>query len=348
MTMRRFIFLSILFWCATLVVTAQTTDSIARDLLNRGEWFELRRYCDTHKHGMSHDMKKETGERLCNVFGVKRKWSKTKHGIVIPFRLDSVGTGADRSVAIMMPASVNGHRADFMLDTGASINVVSPSVAEQLGLKITEENINVEGNHTTTGKRAMADTLRIGNMTLRNVTFYIMDMSSGVDSIDRHMHHLDAIMGLPLIEQLQTCEIDFTRHTIRTVAGSDDNEPNICYLPGEKTLTMEAWHTGEPLHVIPDTGASHSTLDCTYLSGHGSRMVADGVDSVRYAGFGGIISGHEYRLTDFEITVGHTYYTLPRITVFDGQYGQRLGMDYFSRMERVFIDLRKMQVRVIR
>lgn len=343
------LFMSISLLC----VHAQKADTVACGLADKGWWFELLRYTGEHKRELSADVKSSVNERLDDVFRRNLKWKNMKHRVVIPFRLDSVGYAADRSVAIMLPAAVNGKAADFMLDTGAGINVVSPAMAARLHLRISSDKAMIEGNGVTSGSRAIADTLRIGNLTLRNVEFYVAEMLSGDDSIDAYLHHLEAIIGLPLIERLQACEIDFTTHEIISLTKDDTRRngrgeaPNLCFQPGSDILTMEAWHTGEPLHVIPDTGASHSTLGNHYLHHHASTMVVDGIDSVRYAGYGGVVVGTEYRLPDFEITVGHRYISLPQITVFDGTYDQRLGMDYFSRLDRMIIDLRRMQIRVM-
>jgi predicted aspartyl protease len=269
---------------------------------------------------------------------------------VIPFRVDSIGAPAYRSVAIIVSAEVNGVKADFTLDTGASVHVVTPEMAEQLGLRMTDDSVSVAGNELTGARRAIARRLKVGNIVMRNVPFYVMALDVAVpDSLQPYTRNLQAILGLPLLKLLKTCDIDFDRHEIRSVKSekTEAEERNLTYDSTLRTLLVEARHTGERMPMLVDTGATHSTLGHDFYAAHCHRLIADGEDSVIYAGYGGMVSGREYRLTDFEINIGHNYTSLPLITVFDSDYDQRLGMDYFSRFRHVWIDFRRMTLRVL-
>ena len=123
--MKRIVAFLLFMSISLLCVHAQKADTVACGLADKGWWFELLRYTGEHKRELSADVKSNVNERLDDVFRRNLKWKNMKHRVVIPFRLDSVGYAADRSVAIMLPAAVNGKAADFMLDTGAGINVVS-------------------------------------------------------------------------------------------------------------------------------------------------------------------------------------------------------------------------------
>lgn len=274
---------------------------------------------------------------------------------IIPFHIDSVGRNSDRSVAIMIKAEVNGKAVMFMLDTGAGTNIVSPKTAQSLGLTITGDGAVVEGNGKISAQRALAKKIKIGNLQLRNVPFVVADNTTGVDSIDRYLHHLDAIIGLPLIRQLKTCEIDFRNKLIRRIkiskndANQDrDETTDISFGDRNDILTMRILNTGDSLNMILDTGASHSALSKEYIALHKGNINYDSIDSVAYAGFGGIITGHEYRLKNFDIMIGKTFITLPTMTVFDGDYDQRIGMDFFSKLSRMIIDLKKMKVMIFK
>jgi hypothetical protein len=60
----------------------------------------------------------EQYEQLFRAYASRRMWRLNRHDALVPFRLDSVGQRESRSVAVLIPAEVNGRKADFMLDTG--------------------------------------------------------------------------------------------------------------------------------------------------------------------------------------------------------------------------------------
>ena len=74
---------------------------------------------------------------------------------------------------------------------------------------------------------------------------------------------------------------------------------NLCFQPGSDILTMEAahWRTAarDSRH-----GSQPQHTGNHYLHHHAATMVVDGIDSVRYAGYGGVVVGTEYRLPDFK------------------------------------------------
>lgn len=58
-------------------------------------------------------------------------------------------------------------------------------------------------------KIALAQELVIGDLKMNNVPFHVIDISSGVDSIDKLMPKMDMIIGVEWINQMQEVQIDF-------------------------------------------------------------------------------------------------------------------------------------------
>jgi clan AA aspartic protease (TIGR02281 family) len=79
---------------------------------------------------------------------------------------------------LLIPVSINGGTARYILDTGANFSVISESEAKRLGLKTSEVHAHNLGDSTGTGfslgKVAVADRMEIGNSRLKNVPFMVV------------------------------------------------------------------------------------------------------------------------------------------------------------------------------
>jgi len=81
---------------------------------------------------------------------------------------------------LLVPATINGQDVGYwMLDTGASINVMSESVQRCLGLeKLGEANATVIGG-LAGAKFVMVNSFTAGPMTMHNQTFAVIDSNYG-------------------------------------------------------------------------------------------------------------------------------------------------------------------------
>ena len=73
-----------------------------------------------------------------------------RYDVDMHFYLDSVGQPGSRGVALRLPGTLNGRRATFTLDTGASVSVVSPRLLDRYGLHPTADSTLVEGTSDRT------------------------------------------------------------------------------------------------------------------------------------------------------------------------------------------------------
>ena len=277
---------------------------------------------------------------------------------VVPFRLDSVGGVEKRGVSIMLPAQVNGVEQDIIFDSGAGVNVVSVSTAQRLGLDVHNVGTQMTGFGTQRGGFAVAQELILGNITMKNVPFYVMDISSGVDSIDVHMKHLQMILGVEFINAVKEFHIDFSRSAIiiptETTSLDIDELPNMCY--GTSGLfCVEADIEGVNRLIHLDTGASWGVLTGQYHALYSDSIASNCVSATsRMAGAGGISIEKGYILCDVTISIGGVSYTFPTLFVSTDSnsgielgYGN-LGMDYFLQFDKVIYNTEKMFLKVLR
>lgn len=270
----------------------------------------------------------------------KTKW-KGATDASIPFRMDSVGAADARSVAVILPTIVNAQTVDMMFDTGATMNVVTRSMAEKLGLEITHVPIILDGMGKNRGWMAVAKSLRIGNMEGRNVPFCVIEEANNEDETSATTHQ-KAIIGMQLLQEIGCAELDFKSKTLRAIEDVRMDEHNLSCGFSENGLLLTARHHGNRLRLIPDMGATHSAVNVADLPGQ-QHYLSDYLPrrDVQFVGWGGTISGHEFLYPLFDISIGSTEVTLPQMSVFDGaRYDSRLGMDFFSRCERVTFRMR--------
>ena len=86
----------------------------------------------------------------------------------------------DKAKLLNLPVEVGGTKMDFVFDTGANLSTVTSSTATRLGLKIIEANVAVGSSSDikVNSKLAIAPEFKLGNITLRNVVFLVLDDKS--------------------------------------------------------------------------------------------------------------------------------------------------------------------------
>lgn len=295
-------------------------------------------------------------EALAQYEGINEVTISGDEGVA-SFRLDSIGQANRRSITMMIPAVVNGKKQDIVFDSGAGVNIVSTSTAQRLGLDFYNIGTQMTGFGTQQGGFAVAKEIAMGNITVKNVPFYVMDISSGVDSIDVHMKHLEMILGVEFIQSVKEFHLDFARSAIvipnNTTSFAEGNLPNMCY--GTSGLfCVEAEIEGVPRLIHLDTGATSSVLTTRYHAQYSDSIATNCVTAItRMAGAGGVSIENGYILNEVNIGVGGVSYTFPTIFVSCDSnhdiglgYGN-LGMDYFLQFSKVIYNTENMCLKLV-
>lgn len=282
------------------------------------------------------------------------QWSKPATDLVLPFLIDSIGTRG--STAITLQGTLNGNMQRFTLDTGAGVNVVTPEVAKACGMRMLDVDITAHGIRAGSGHLALAEEIRIGDFNMRNIPFYVLDMKTGDEKADRYMKHLEAIIGLPVLNQLQEVELNFftNRLTIpKTTTPPPAFAPNICYT-GKEILNIEVIYDHELLQMNFDSGAGVSQLNYPYYEQHKDRIerIAER-DSIGMGGFGGTTRVAIYKLSGGCFKIGEYTGCVDTLSVvatpaeaaihFSGD--GVVGMDFFRSFSTVTINLKDMFVK---
>jgi hypothetical protein len=159
-----------------------------------------------------------------------------------------------RSGLLEVPFTVNGKAGDFILDTGASLSVVSESRARMLGITIHEDTFSMSD---IAGKRlachaGTAAELAAGSFRLRNVPFCVLPDNQPGFVADPEAS--PAILGLPVLMAFGTLRWDTAGNFEIGFPSKRPNlkDANICF--DSSSLLVEATVARRRLSFALDTG----------------------------------------------------------------------------------------------
>lgn len=238
---------------------------------------------------------------------------------IIPF--DLIPTGKPESGQLIMQiqdAEINGNRVKITFDTGAGVNVITDSLANAYGLELLDADVAATGVASSAGRYAIARELRLGNIIVKDVPFYVIDIRSHNEA-DKYMSVLEFIVGSELMLRLKDVTLDFSTNEIQipaTTPGPSDVRPNMCFSSGMNLLTT-AEVNQQPLLIKLDTGdASFGRLNKSFFE-HNKEFLTKNCesDTVRQGGVGGVWSVLCYKLPDAKLTLGGNSVTIPTMEV---------------------------------
>ena len=242
----------------------------------------------------------------------------------LPLRLertDSTGT------LFMVPCSFNGKASKACFDTGASYNVISTQLARKWGLRTVAHGVQVEGTARGEGDVVVADSISMGNLTMRNVPFVVLDLQANNAHAQSLMGSLELIIGQPFLTRFARYAIDLERRAVflYTDTVETHEKPTLC-LPN--SLYAKVSRNGRVMDFAMDSGSTTSSLGTDYYRDFQSEVLAQGKWDIRgTAGYGGV----SYNSVFVMVAMSSHEGALTR------GYG-RLGNDFMQRWARLEID----------
>ncbi|MDE6578699.1 MAG: retroviral-like aspartic protease family protein [Muribaculaceae bacterium] len=267
---------------------------------------------------------------------------------IIPFNLVPAGNPENKGMLMRLQESdINGIGADIIFDTGAAMNIISDSLAEKYNLSPLDVEVKVSGFRSSSGSFALAKELKIGNITLNDVPFLIMNITSHNAEADRYIKDLQLFVGSELMLQLKDLTIDFENNQIIVPAEAQqktDTAPNLCFSSSMNLLAKGSIRT-TPLLMNIDTGdASFGTVGKTFYKKNKKLIKTTGHPTeLRRGGIGGAEITKGYTLPDIELSLGGSNTTLPYIEVNPDTdpfgYECNLGLNSLRRFRKVRFNL---------
>jgi hypothetical protein len=159
---------------------------------------------------------------------------------------------------IVIPTSLNGQSANFLLDTGAERSCLDSDFAARLGLEpAAEERILQVDAERTAGTLNIAElevqSLRLRNLPVLSVDLTSMSLAAGV--------RIDGILGSDLLRHVKV-SIDFYPGSAKfeTDAALPDGASVVRLSPEHNLYSVAAKVQGLPVNFLLDTGASTSVI----------------------------------------------------------------------------------------
>lgn len=270
----------------------------------------------------------------------------------VEFYLDSIHTEDSHSCYMKLcNSTLNGKPLAFTFDTGAGVNILSDSLAVEYGVKPLGTMISADGVGRQGGWLGMADEIKLGNIIIKNVPFYVITVSTGNEKIDLYAKHLNMLLGVQIMQVFKEFTIDFTKNSISVTPGPTKNAgatPNMCY---SNSLQLIGDFNNGDIQAIIDTGAAdYCSLYKAYYDRHSEEIIEKGIpDTERTGGAGGIRITEGYNLSDFHLTLdGHTV-ILPEVYIseqYDGESDGLIGIDALCLYKRLHFNMNNMTLTV--
>jgi len=249
---------------------------------------------------------------------------------------------------MFIPILANGRRANFMIDSGASLSLITESEAQRLGLSMSDGSRNTIQIYGATGaladiRLAVANDLCVAKCHLKHVVFAVLQD----DQFDFPEGYKGAL-GLPVLLALETLrwdakgsiELSFPPPAVRARA-------NICF--DNADLIVETRFQDRNLNLVLDTGSGATVLwppftrECPHVINEAQQK-----GFCRIFGVSGDVAVETLAIDDFRLRLGNLDVVLDSVNVLmkrttpnsDWMAG-RLGMD-LMKADCVTLDFKSM------
>ncbi|HVS90565.1 MAG TPA: retropepsin-like aspartic protease [Mucilaginibacter sp.] len=305
----------------------------------------LKQYSSALKKDKLDDIKNELTMRAALV-GIPPQQVIITNSTSVPWHRDKIGL-------VEFPLKTNKKPFDGIFDTRANISTITTTYAQKLGLHILNVSYN-EGSGATgiqfkTGM-GIADSLRIGNVVVKNVVFQVMPDS--ILYIAPIKFQLNVIIGYPVIEQLQ--QVNIYRDGRMTIPASPEPgdlhnfalnglDPILALKTGTDTLAFNF-----------DSGASSSVLYKAYFDRYKTSIIKSAVKkTVGFGGAGGAQKKEVYVLPKLSLALGDRSTTIDSVSILTEKItpGEKLygniGQDLTKQFNEVIYNFKYMYIKGI-
>lgn len=238
----------------------------------------------------------------------------------IPFEVVPVGPQKNNSVLMhLRNTSINGIEADVTFDTGAGVNIISDSLALKYNLIPLDASTTVGGVDIQNGRYAIAKELKIGDMIVRDVPFYVINITTNNEEADKYIDCFSIVVGSELMLQLKNLTIDFVNNkiTVPSIAPTRSlTSPNMCFSSSMNLLGKGTVHGSQMLMNIDTGDASYGSLGNQFFENNKEYITTHcKLDTIRGAGIGGVNISECYRVPNLSIALGNNQIIAPEIVV---------------------------------
>lgn len=238
----------------------------------------------------------------------------------IPFEIVPVGPEKNNSVLMYLRnTSLNGIDADITFDTGAGVNIISDSLAIKYNLIPLDASSTVGGVGLQNGKYAIAKELKIGDIIVTDVPFYVMNITTNNEEADKYVDCFNIVVGSELMLQLKDLTIDFANNKIivpSVAPKRSQTSANMCFSSSMNLLSKGVVQGNKMLMNIDTGDASYGSLGKVFFEKNKEYITTHcKLDTIRNAGIGGVNVSECYRVPNLSIELGNNEIKAAEIVV---------------------------------
>lgn len=239
---------------------------------------------------------------------------------LVPFHIVPIGKPEDKGVHMHLENSfINGIPADITFDTGAGVNIISESFVEKYDLIPIDIETKVSGARSHNGTFAIAKELKIGNITVCDVPFFVMDITANNAEANQYMQRINIIIGSDLMLKLKDLTIDFENRQIMVPAEAQTKTeitPNLCFSSGMNLLAKGTILDTELLMNIDTGDSGYGSIGKNFYKKNRKFINSNGTQATfRKAGIGGIEISKGYKVSDMPLDLGGNVVSMPSLNV---------------------------------
>lgn len=279
---------------------------------------------------------------------------------IIPFEIDTFkikGNESDtliNTTLMFVPVVANGIEERFIFDTGCGGGIfLSQEYANRLGARIKMDSLLILGaGGRDYGQMGILDSLKIGNMTFKNVVTTIVPPNPQIDTL----YQVNAVLGEEIMVfagevQILPQEKKIVFPVNKTPLPSTGK--NMLRVLGGDAF-LKTYYGDERLIMLFDTGDAYSGLNENFYANHKEFVEINGTKGSRTGGgFGGVIEKEFYTLPSLPFKIGNTRFEISHINVeFSAEEIQprfdsgSLGMAFIHLFNKATINFDNMFVEV--
>jgi hypothetical protein len=262
----------------------------------------------------------------------------------------SVPTRKDRVGLPEVSVDFGKFHESLILDTGANLSAISFSLAQRLGLKISNSSATSNGiaGRRMTIRTAVIPEFRLGEAKLRNVAVIVIDDK---DMIVPTLHYrIPGSIGFPVLSALGriTFFADGRFGVGSNLAASSSGEENL-FLQRLTPVVAAEIAGAERLFTI-DTGSAGTFFTLQYYIEHKNDFASQTIGNFELAGAGGVRTYPSYLTGKVNIKMGGACVSVNEIPVIAQTQGQsddkfygNIGQLFLGRLKSYTFDFEKMR-----
>jgi predicted aspartyl protease len=263
---------------------------------------------------------------------------------------DSVIKKTNSEKGWKLPITANDFSVDLGIDTGANFSLLAKSLAQKLGVKMIDAQLNVDTINSSSihPQLGVLPKMKIGNAVIRNIVFLVMD-DKNLTFNDGFM--LEGVIGFPVIAGLNEITLESNGDIFIPAKPTGAGKERMC-LNGLNILFQATVRTQKLIFKL-DTGAEVSDLYLPFFTVFEDEVKAKyKLRSVKISGIGGTEEVPAYMVKDFQLELDGKKAQIPEIRLFTKIFGDisrlfygNIGQDLIKNFDEFTLNFDSMSIR---